>query len=603
MRQRPRPLAGALLIAGLCVTAAHAQLVGLGGEFQANSFTTNGQSGSAVAVHADGSFVVVWTSYGSASDPSGHSVQGQRYDGAGAPLGAQFQANTLTTGTQTSPAVAADASGGFVVVWSSDASAGSDTDAGSIQARRYDAAGAPIGAEFQVNAYTTGFQGSPAVAADGSGRFAVVWNASDGDGSDTDSLSIHGRRFDAGGAPLGGEFQVNSYTTGAQSRPSVAAAPDGTLLVVWGSEGSADSDSSGDSIHGQRYDSAGAPVGSEFQVNSYTTSYQMVPDVAATGSGTFVVVWHSLGGSGSDTSNYSIQGQRYDAANAASGGEFQVNVYPTGSQNDPAVVGDGVGNFVVVWGSAGSAGRDTSASSVQARRFTATGAPIDAEFQVNSYTTNAQDTPAVASDGAGGFIVAWVGSGSAQTDTAPTSVQGQRYALGRPVRGKKLLLKNPTGLESDRTVVISGRETATDVGPAITGDPVALGGILRLIAKGTMPSDHTFVLDAAGWRAIGTGFKYSGPTGGDGDPVRKVLISRSPGGTARIKAILKGNLGTQSLLAVPPDNGDEGGIILTLNGGGTYCAAFGGTAGGTEDKDTAQLWKVRNAVADGCPSP
>jgi len=44
-------------------------------------------------------------------------------------------------------------------------------------------------------------------------------------------------------------------------------------------------------------------------------------------------------------------------------------------------------------------------------------------------------------------------------------------------------------------------------------------------------------------------------------------------------------------------------IILTLNGGGTYCAAFGGAAGGTEDKDTAQLWKVRNAVADACPSP
>jgi SAM-dependent methyltransferase len=28
-------------------------------------------------------------------------------------------------------------------------------------------------------------------------------------------------------------------------------------------------------------------------------------------------------------------------------------------------------------------------------------------------------------------------------------------------------------------------------------------------------------------------------------------------------------------------------IILTRNGGGTYCAAFGGAAGGTEDKDTA----------------
>jgi hypothetical protein len=119
-----------------------------------------------------------------------------------------------------------------------------------------------------------------------------------------------------------------------------------------------------------------------------------------------------------------------------------------------------------------------------------------------------------------------------------------------------------------------------------------------------MPSDQTYALDSSGWSTAGTvGYKYSGPTGGDGDPVKKVLLRRTPSGNALLKAILKGSIGTQSLDVVPPNLGDDGGIILTIPGGGTYCALFGGAAGGTEVKDDAQLWKVTNATGQGCPVP
>jgi len=53
--------------------------------------------------------------------------------------------------------------------------------------------------------------------------------------------------------------------------------------------------------------------GPEFQANTYTTAPQWRPDVAADGQGNFVVSWWSDGSSGSDTSAFSIQGQRYDA--------------------------------------------------------------------------------------------------------------------------------------------------------------------------------------------------------------------------------------------------------------------------------------------------
>ena len=44
-------------------------------------------------------------------------------------------------------------------------------------------------------------------------------------------------------------------------------------------------------------------------------------------------------------------------------------------------------------------------------------------------------------------------------------------------------------------------------------------------------------------------------------------------------------------------------LILTILGGGTYCATFGGAAGGSETNDDAQRWKIIDASAEGCPAP
>ncbi|MGB5173254.1 MAG: hypothetical protein WBQ30_00795, partial [Thermoanaerobaculia bacterium] len=135
------------------------------------------------------------------------------------------------------------------------------------------------------------------------------------------------------------------------------------------------------------------PIGEEFQVNSYTTSWQVYPAVAVEPQGDFVVVWMSDGSYGTDTSGYSIQAQRYGANGAPVGGEFQVNAYTTGGQVGPAVAVDPQGNFVVVWTSDGSYGTDTSPFSIQGQRYDASGAPVGGEFQVNAYTTSAQTGP------------------------------------------------------------------------------------------------------------------------------------------------------------------------------------------------------------------
>ena len=103
---------------------------------------------------------------------------------------------------------------------------------------------------------------------------------------------------------VGLEFQVNSYTTGGQSRPIVSHGSDGSFVVVWQSLGQ---DGSEFAVEGQRYDSTGAPSGTEFQVNSYTTSAQVRPSVSHGSDGSFVVVWDSYTQDGSGSA---VEGQR-----------------------------------------------------------------------------------------------------------------------------------------------------------------------------------------------------------------------------------------------------------------------------------------------------
>ena len=44
-------------------------------------------------------------------------------------------------------------------------------------------------------------------------------------------------RLFAQAPPFGGEFQVNTYTTGDQDFPVVAVAPDGQFIIAWQSQG------------------------------------------------------------------------------------------------------------------------------------------------------------------------------------------------------------------------------------------------------------------------------------------------------------------------------------------------------------------------------
>lgn len=340
-----------------------------GGQFQVNTYSTSTQKYPALGSDGQGGFVIAWMSSGSGgTDTSSGSIQAQRFNSLGIPWGGEIQVNTYTTSTQSRPSIGGNGDGGFVIAWSSFG-ADDDSSGNSVQAQIFDSSGLPTGSQFQANAYTNDAQSTPSVSASGAGTFVIAWQSIGSYGDDSSTWSIQARRFESDGDPLGGQFQVNTSTVDSQREPAVSSSGSGSFVVFWDSASSSGSDTSSYSIQGQRFNSNGSPIGSEFQVNSYTTGYQSSPAASPNGVGGYVVTWLSDGSSGTDTSSNSIQAQRLAANGQPVGDQFQVNSTTAGSQFLPAVSATHGDEFLVAWSSGTSSGTDSSGLSAQAQRF------------------------------------------------------------------------------------------------------------------------------------------------------------------------------------------------------------------------------------------
>ena len=267
-------------------------------EFRVNTYTKSSQAYSSVAMAPDGRFVVVWVSY--EQDGDGHGIYARVFGPDGTPETDEFQVNTYTNSRQESPDVAMAADGHFIVVWQSLGQEISHTTWG-IVARLFNPDGTPDGDEFQVNIYTADDQMYPRVAMASDGRFVVVWESYRQDGS---GWGIYSLRFTSSGEWIGTDSLVNTHTASDQVAPVVAMNDYGRYTVVWQSYGQ---DGSASGIYGQILD-ASVPLGGNFQINTYTQSSQEVPKIAMTPDGYFVVVWQSMA---QDWSGYGVYAQRY----------------------------------------------------------------------------------------------------------------------------------------------------------------------------------------------------------------------------------------------------------------------------------------------------
>jgi hypothetical protein len=406
--------------------------------------------------------------------------------------------------TQEGARVAGDGAGRSVVVWASDRQ---DGDGWGIYAQLYDATGSPVGGELRVNGTTAGDQLAADVSMNANGEFVVVWQGVDGDaagwqsqGQDGDVSGIYAQRFDSAGVALGAEFRVNSETADAQAQPAIASDASGDFVVVWQSQLQ---DGDGGGIYGQRYDANGIAQGAEFQVNSEVANEQGAPDVAMDAAGNFVVVWESLD---QDGSSWGIFAQRYDAAGAAQGTEFQVNTLTQNQQRAPSVSMDADGDFVVAW-----QGRPGSWD-IFGQQFDAAGSPIGSEFQINRESTGNQTGPDVAMDADGDYRAVWTGKTPADNDGIAARdylfAKGLSFVTGDGVDDPSIVMRGTLedlndaldGLTFTPTAGFSGLAsvviTTDDLGDTGVGGPLSASDTVYVIV-GHVPNLAP-ILDASG---------------------------------------------------------------------------------------------------------
>jgi hypothetical protein len=267
---------------------------------------------------------------------------------------------------------------------------------------------------------------------DADGDFVVTWQSFQDGFLD----GIYAQRYSSTGAVVGSEFQVNTYTSGIQKSPSVAMDTDGDFVISWISSGQ---DVSGDRVYAQRYSSDGTLVGSEFKVNTYTIGNKNPSSVKMDADGDFVITWIS---NGQDGSGFGVYAQRYSSDGTLVGSEFKVNTYTTGEQGQTSIAMDADGDFVITWQSYGQDGR---VFGVYAQRYSSNGSAVGSEFQVHTYTAGDQGKPSVVMDSDGDFVITWSsGTYSYGQDGSGYGIYAQRYSSNGSAVGSEFRVNTNT---------------------------------------------------------------------------------------------------------------------------------------------------------------
>ena len=347
-----------------------------------NVTTSNTQTNPAIAVDSAGRFVAVWESYG--QDGDGWGVYAQRFNVEGEADGIPIRVNSTTTGHQRFPDVAMTKHGNFTVVYQSE---DGDADGYGIITAEFDVDGIQQGNATVVNTTTSGHQMRPKIAMNGNGRGVVTWTTADADG-----YGIYARELLGNVNFFGNDFQVNTTTSSAQNYPDVASIYDDEAtfeyVITWQSH---NQDGSGNGVYFQRYQFGGSAQGSETLANTTTSDHQQAPSVSMDFDGDFVIVWESYGQDAANTTG--IYGQRYSSDGSTNGSEFRVNTTTSSHQSEPNVSMDIYGNFVVVWA---SYGQDGDAYGVYLQAYKNDGSTNGNEILVNNTTSDFSHKPVAA---------------------------------------------------------------------------------------------------------------------------------------------------------------------------------------------------------------
>ena len=302
----------------------------------------------------------------------------------------------------------------------------------------------PATGEFQVNTYTIDRQFNPAIAGLPNGDFVITWTSN---GQDGDGYGVYAQHFAGNGSRIGSEFQVNTYTTNNQFDSAIAGLPNGDFVITWTSSGQ---DGSGYGVYAQHFAGNDSRIGNEFQVNTYTAINQDTPAIASLSNGEFVITWSSYGQDGdTDGYGYGVYAQHFAGNGSRMGSEFQVNTYTKGTQYISAIASLPNGEFVITWQ---SNGQDGDGYGIYAQHFAANGNRVGNEFQVNTYTANNQFDSAIAGLPNGDFVITWTSNGQ---DGSGYGVYAQHFAGNDSRIGKEFKVNTYTNSDQSEPAIAS----------------------------------------------------------------------------------------------------------------------------------------------------
>jgi hypothetical protein len=359
----------------------------------------------------EGGAVVVWKD----SRNGGFDVYAQRIGPSGNTLWTQVGAPVCTAeGDQERPEVAPDFGGGAIVAWK-DKRAG-DYD---IFAQRLDGSGAPVWRIDGValsDAMRT--QANPVIVSDGAGGAIIAWEDNRSENLDYD---IYAQRVSSSGTVQWTPDGVPLCTApGDQYGARVTSDGVGGAIVTW-----VDYRTGADyHVYAQRVNGVGEV---QWKADGLplcsSTGNEEGPQIVSDGAGGAIVAWYDF----RNMSDYDIYAQRVSESGELLWTESGVALCTAADyQYDSRIASDGEGGAIVVWYDF-RAGIDWD---VYAQRVDASGAiqwPADGISL--SVATGDQVGPEIASDGAGGAIVAWHDERDMSPDIYAQRVNGSGESL------------------------------------------------------------------------------------------------------------------------------------------------------------------------------
>ncbi|MFT7463532.1 MAG: hypothetical protein ACI9EF_001876 [Pseudohongiellaceae bacterium] len=400
------------------VQAFDDELQPLGPEVVVNENLSFTQRWGKVAMDPDGTrFAVAW------STVVFHDISLRFFEGDGTPSSSELLANEVfQANDQDEPMVAMDGAGNLFVCWTDRD--GSDGDGIGTFGRVYDAAGQPLGPDFQINQTWMESQWEPMPKALPGGGWVVAFNG-DNDGE------AYLRFMTVDGTPTTGDVNINTFHNNGQTEAECAVSADGVVLTIYSDFGGNVAPGTFTNLLARRFNTNGLALDPlEFVVNDSTLPFdQLEPRMAASklpsGQGVFIIVWEDRGNDGDGDS---VWARRYNTAGQALGPEWQVNVTTSGDQKLPEVAADHVGNFVVAWED-----WSTGSARIVARCYDAAGQSLGGEFVVSGSLVGNYERPQVAMDSSGeSVLIVYSGPGSTGSPTPPQDKDIYLRRFSRP---------------------------------------------------------------------------------------------------------------------------------------------------------------------------